>query len=171
MEKPAVASELVYFWLHFLILSIGKSSPLYIRRMMMRLFGIPYSFRIFHKSSQLTESNALTRSTNKTWASSWCYRIVYRDDFNVNFASVLPFPNRQPHCSSIPKTLIYWVSLVAMIDDISLAIILPSAMPRHLFGFERSPNLERIQRPKRKGVHQPSQIPIHFSLSVIKLIL
>ena len=35
-------------------------------RMMMRLFGIPYNFSIFHKSSWLTESNVLTRSINKT---------------------------------------------------------------------------------------------------------
>ena len=67
----------------------------------------------------------------------------------MNVASVLPFPNRHPHCSSIPKVLMCSVSLVAMIDDITLAMILPRAMPRHLFGFERSPVLGRMQSPKR----------------------
>ena len=44
------------------------------------------------------------------------------------------------------------VSLAAMIEDINLAMTLPRAMPRHLFGFERSPVLGRMHRPNHVNV-------------------
>ena len=65
----------------------------------------------------------------------------------MNVASAHPFPNNEPHCSSIPKVAMCLVSLVAIIDDINFAAISPSAMPLHLFGLDKSPVFGRIHRP------------------------
>ena len=70
----------------------------------------------------------------------------------MNVALAFPFPNKHPHYPLIPKVMMCMVSLTAMIEDINLAMTLPRAMPRHLFGFERSPVLGRMHRPNRVNV-------------------
>jgi hypothetical protein len=59
-------------------------------------------------------------------------------------ASAHPFPNRELHCSSMPKSDRYLVSLLAMMDDMHFAAISPNAISRHLFGSAKSPFFGKI---------------------------
>ena len=108
--------------------------------------GIPYRLSIFQSSFRLIESYAsLTRSKNSRWDSCWCSHIVSSADFCVNVASAKPFPKSEPHCSSIPNFARCVVSQLARIDDVVFAQISPNAMPLHLFGFDKSPLVGKMQ--------------------------
>ena len=103
------------------------------------LGGAPYSSKIFSIILWLTMSNALTRSTNVTYADSLCLWREWGADLMTKRPTWQPTPFEEPNCVGHPFNLIILNNLLHIILINTLVPISMRFTPLHLFESYRYP--------------------------------